>query len=136
MTKLYNTGISLSIAHKIFNPTPEEIEWAIDKLIPVLYHFVILLSDDKLNNYMQTVATSGGLETEIEYLVEIRFEYGEKIGESFKQLQYTTSNTDELKKMFRMYALDIIPNLASWKDVTEKIKNLPDLETQRRNANG
>jgi len=117
--------------HEVHSPSPEEIEGVIDSLIPVPYHYLILFSNDKLNHYIQTVATSDGSEKEIEYLVEIRFEYGKRPGENFDQYQYTTYNINILKRMFRMYALDVNPDISDWTDITEKIKNLPDIETQR-----
>jgi hypothetical protein len=118
-----NSGIG---RYNVFNPSPEEIEQFIDELIPVKYHFVILSSENKLNDYIQTLAESDGSEKEIKYLVEIHFEYGSKLGEDFKHYQYSTTNLSELKKMFRMYALDVLPDITEWKDITADIVALND----------
>jgi hypothetical protein len=108
--------------HYINDPTPEEIERAIDELLPVRDYFLILVAEDAINDFIQTLATDGGLDKEIKYQVEIRFEYGSKLGEDYKHYQYFTTNTNELKRMFRMYALGIVPDLIDWTDITEELE--------------
>ena len=58
------------------NPSPEEIERAIDELIPVKYHFVVLEHDELIENcaYVQTLIT-GDDTPDIRYQIETRFIY-------------------------------------------------------------
>ena len=102
----------------IKNPSPEEIETAIDNLIPVIYRFVILKSEEPVQNciFIQTLIVRNKA-PELKYTVEVRFQYED----SFKQLQQYTTDVNELKKMFRMFALGIIPDTADWNDITEEL---------------
>jgi hypothetical protein len=116
----------------IADPSPEEIERAIDELLPLKDFFVILTSEYKLNEFIQTRATDKGVETEIEYVIEIHFEYGSKLGEVFKHYQKYTTDIVELKKMFRMFALGELPDITGWKDITAEM--IADREKKKKFA--
>jgi len=107
---------------EIENPSPEQIERALDDLIPIKYHFVILASEEPVQNcsFVQTYIIRGSASEikHIKYLIETRFDHENK---RFKQYEYLTADTNELKKMFRMFALGIIPDITGWTDITEDI---------------
>ena len=103
---------------KIIDPSPETIEWAIESLIPVEDYFVILESEEPVDNcmFVQTLVPQY-YEIEIDYMIEVRFEYDGY----HKQYRIFEDNIDVLKKMFRMYALKILPDVTGWEDITEKV---------------
>jgi len=115
---------------EIENPSPEQIERALDDLIPAKYHFVILVSEEPVQNcaFVQTIMTQGNA-PEIKYLFEIQFKYDDT---RFKQYEYYTTNVNELKKMFRMFALGILPDITGWKDITEEV--LEEIAEQKKKA--
>ena len=125
------------------NPSPEEIERAIDELRPIKDNFIILESYQRIENceFIQTVISRGSDpensfgDDEIVYLVEVQFMYTEKQESgkskklekgSFNQFAYRTSDVDEVKRMFRMFALGRVPDITSWNDITEEIYALID----------
>ena len=97
------------------NPSPEEIEQAIDCLIPVMDQFVILEPELPVGNcaYIQTLIVKDK-SPEIKYTLEARFEYSDK----FTHLQRFVTDGDELKKIFRMFAHGVVPNTDGWTDMT------------------
>ena len=119
--------------NKLESPTPEMIEQAIDDLLPVRGYFVILESKQLVNSieYIQTVIKDDD-ESTIEYLVEVH----ERTDESFIQHRKFFADVNEVKKMFRMFALELPPDVAGWEDVTAETKGLPPPEVQRKNSNG
>ena len=102
-------------SREIINPSPEVIERAIDELIPVKYHFVILEHDEPVQNcaYIQTRITLED-STDIRYVLEARFIYGKQ----FEHYQKFTNDAEEIKKVFRMFALEEIPIIKGWADIT------------------
>jgi len=96
------------------NPSPEAIERAIDELLPMMYHFVILEHDEPIRgcSYIQTLIT---LENEpvIRYLLEARFDFESH----FEHYQTFTYNAAELKRVFRMFALGLVPNVDGWTNI-------------------
>ena len=106
---------------EIKNPSPEQIERALDDLIPAKDHFVILVSEEPVQNcaFIQTtICWSVDTETGYYYYVDTRFNYD---GERFNQYKCHMTNTNELKKMFRMFALGVIPDVTNWTDITEEM---------------
>jgi len=69
-----NTGDD---ARKLYDPSPEEIDIAINELLPVNYHFVILSSQERVGNcdFIQTTISGDGCDTKLNYYVEVRFQY-------------------------------------------------------------
>ena len=123
------------------NPSPEMIELAIDELIPVEFHFAILEKAEKQINdywYIQTAMRFWGEDTVTEYNVETH--YLESKG--FAHFRHNTTDSNEVKKLFRMFALGISPDTTNWIDRTDEIKKLPSLEKQwearkkRKEGNG
>ena len=107
-----------SKSRKIKNPSPEDIEQALDTLIPVLYYFVILEAKEPVQNcvFVQTLITRGSA-PEIKYVIETRFEYENE----FKQYKTYTNDVNYLKKMFRMFALQENPDITGWTDITAEL---------------
>ena len=103
----------------IYNPSPEDIDKAIDELIPVKFFFVILENDEPIQNcaYIQTLITDDST-LDLRYLLEVRFVYESH----FLHYQTVTTNADDLKKTFRMFALGVIPNVEGWTDITANLQ--------------
>ena len=119
----------LNKENQFTNPSPEMIERAIDELIPVEFHFVILEKRIKPINdfwYIQTAMRFWGEDTIAEYNIETHF----IINEGFKHYRLNTTKSEEAKKMFQMFALGVTPDITNWIDRTDEIKSLPSLETQ------
>ena len=118
---------------KLYDPSPEEIDTAINELLPVDYHFVILFSQARVGDcdFIQTTISEDDCDTKLNYHVEVRFQYTEEYPGNFSQHNYDTTDIAELKRMFRMFALGNIPDITGWEDITEKIKSLPSIEEQR-----
>lgn len=112
------------------NPSPEMIDQAIDELIPVKFHFVVLEYDEPVQNclYVQTLIENDNT-PEIQYLLETRFVHDD---DSFTHYQTFTTDEDELKRIFRMFALGVIPKTEGWKDITEDL--LEKKKTEEPNA--
>lgn len=117
---------------KITNPSPEMIEQTIKELLPGLDYYIVFQSEPPVNNYayIQTAIERWDDKPEIKYMVEVNV----KSDENFTQYRKYIKDENEVKRLFRMFALEKTPDVTDWKDVTEEIKNLPDLETQRKNA--
>ena len=103
---------------EIVDPSPEAIEQAIDELIPVLHHFVILEHEEPINHcpFIQTLITHDPT-PDMQYLIETRFEYEN----SFRQYKRYTNDASELKRLFRMFALGIVPDIDGWTDITAEL---------------
>jgi hypothetical protein len=112
---------------RIYDPTPEEIDRAIDALIPVEDYFVILDGGrNPVENcvYIQTVIKRDDTE-KIVYHVELRFEYSKEPADQiceYKQLKKYFTDEKEVKKMFRMFALGVIPQVSGWTDITAEME--------------
>jgi len=107
---------------ELYDPSPEEIDRAINELIPAPYHFVFMQSKARVENcdYIQTIIDDDH-ETLIRYCVEVRFQYTDNYPGDHKQCQLMTTDADNVKKMFRMFALGIVPNVDGWTDITEEL---------------
>jgi hypothetical protein len=125
-----NTG---SEKRTLYDPSPEEIDTAINELLPVDYHFVVLFSQARVGNcdYIQTIICEDDCDTKLKYHVEVRFQYTKNYPGDFSQHKYYTTDIDEVKRLFRMFALGVIPDTSAWEDITENTKNLPSIEEQR-----
>ena len=97
------------------DPSPEQIDKAIDELLPIQDDFVVLVNTEPINNckYVQTLITSDNA-PEINYQIETRFVYENH----FSHYQIFIINEIEVKRMFRMFALGIIPNIDGWSNIT------------------
>ena len=102
----------------ITNPSPEMIEQTIDDLIPVRDHFVILESTPQLNDcvWIQTIIEWDDKPL-INYSVEAHFKHGKKLA----YYRRFTTDAEWLKKLFRMFALEVIPDIEGWEDVTNEV---------------
>ncbi|MCL1988482.1 MAG: hypothetical protein FWG64_11025 [Firmicutes bacterium] len=101
------------------NPSPEKIDYSIGCLLPMESYFAIIETDERLYDceYMQTLITYHDTTAEIRYLLEICFDNYEK------RTWYRTYTTDVewLKQQFRMFALEILPDISMWEDCTERV---------------
>lgn len=107
---------------EIENPSPEIIDQAIGELLPVRYYNVILDCEEPVNGFrfIQAVILMRG-DPELKYVVEIQHEVGETKfynGTSFTQYALETTDVEAVKRMFRMFALGITPDISSWQDVS------------------
>lgn len=114
----------------IQNISPEMIEIAIDNLIPVKYHFVILEAEEPIQNceFIQTLMEVDNA-GKIRYLVETCF----LLDENKIMFSCYTKKSDEVKNIFKQYMLGIIPDITHWKDITKIV--FPD-EKVKRKKNG
>ena len=127
-TLQYGRGIAVGM-QTIINPSPEAIEQVISDLLPAADHYATLISEVPIENfeYVQTAINADDDAPEIEYLVEAH----KKTDDSFIQYRQYIKNENEVKRIFRMFALERPPDVTSWEDVTKKIKSLPSIEEQR-----
>lgn len=125
----YGRGIAVSEQVKI-DPSPEDIERVINELLPTIDHYAVLTADMPVNNfeYIQTAIHDNGDAPEIEFLVEAR----KKTNDGFVQYQTHIKDINEVKRLFRMFALERPPDITDWVDVTEEIKSLPSVDEQRK----
>ena len=109
---------------KFHDPSPEMIDSAIDELLPVKNDFVVLVSKERVENcdFIQTTIRKDDCDTELTYQVEVRFQYTKEYPGDFKQHKLYTTDLDYVKKMFRMFALEVIPDVTGWIDITEELK--------------
>ena len=112
--------------NNIYDPSPEVIEQAINELIPVEDYFVILNACENPAEhceYLQTTLNNGedADSPVMRYQVEARFEYGNKLGQEYKHYQTFIPDVNVVKKMFRMFALGVVPRMDGWKDITDKV---------------
>ena len=129
---LYGRGKNVG-RQTLTDPSPEMIEEAINELLPALDYFVVLESNPPIKNiaYVQTaIKNDNNDKPEIMYIIEVN----EKTDDSFIQYRRYAEDANEVKKLFRMFALGIIPDISEWENVTEEIKNLPEIETKWRKA--
>ena len=108
----------------IDDPSPEAIEEAINELLPMEDHFVILESGKKVANcsFIQTQIHDEKKDDNdtpiILFHVEVRFDYDKSL---FKQYQTHISDIELVKKLFRMFALEVIPDVTGWIDITNDL---------------
>ena len=102
----------------INDPSPEMIDLAMNEIIPARFHFVILESKPHTNNCVciQTIIKLDD-RPQINFMVEAHFKHGEK----FAYYRCYTSDIDWLKRVFRMFALEEVPNTENWVDVTDEV---------------
>ena len=133
----YRMKLCLGESREIENPSPEDIDRAIDELRPIKDNFAILESDPLIKNceFIQTLIEqsndSDGVfqDDEIVYLVEVQFKYSKnkRIEKGkFNQYAFHTSDVEKVKRMFRMFSLGVIPDVTGWKDITEVMNELID----------
>ena len=101
------------------NPSFELIDYLIDELFPVINYYIVLSTDEKVDDCdcIQTVFRLVG-EHDIEYQVELLFKH--EVGRSFYR-KYTTDRS-EVKGFFRLFLMEIIPDLKEWDNVTEEVE--------------
>ena len=109
----------------VSNPSPEMIDFIISELIPGKDYYIVLSSKPHIKNCdcVQTVIKWDDKPV-VEYLVEAHF----KVDGDFIYYRKYFPDIDEVKKMFRMFALGVIPAVDSWDDVTEEIKEIVRLK--------
>ena len=114
------------------NPPPWMIDKAIDALRPHTDDedsFIILRNEDKDEAvygcwYVQTKDISE--DPEKVYLVEARFTRYEY----FQHCRAFLQDTDEVKKIFRMFLKDIDPDVSGWEVVNDKLAALQSSQPQ------
>ncbi|MDR2504388.1 MAG: hypothetical protein LBD82_08445 [Deltaproteobacteria bacterium] len=109
---------------KFENPSPELIEHAIETIRPMYDNFIILDPEDLLEDcrFMQTAISLKKDTTVLEYIVELQFAYGEAEiakGKLFTQYQTLVGDVSVVKRLFRMFALGIVPDCRTWNDITQ-----------------
>ena len=136
----YRMTVCIGESRNIENPSPEDIDFTLDELRPMKNNFVILASDPRIENCdcIQTLIERNtdpdGVfkDDEIVYLVEVQFIYSKEFEKGkFNQYAFQTANVKQVKKMFRMFALGVVPDISSWKDITEEITAIIDKKEER-----
>ena len=126
----YRMRICLNNSWEIENPSPEVIDRAIEELRPIQDNFVILIADPRIENCdcIQTLIKRGNdpdgvfKSDELVYLVEVQFVYSKEFEKGqFNQYSFHTSDMEEVKRIFRMFALGVIPDISGWKDITADV---------------
>ena len=112
---------------KIQNISPEMIEFAIDNLIPVKYHFVILEAEEPIQNcqFVQTLMECSNT-GKIKYWIEVSF----LLDKNQTMFGYHTRKSAVVKNIFRQYLFGIIPDIAHWKDITKIV--FPDKKAKKK----
>ena len=102
------------------NPSPEIIDFVIGELLPGVDHYIVLSSDKPVKNCdcVQTIIKGGDDKPVFEFLVEALL----TTGDSFICHRIYINEIDEVKRLFRMFALGVIPDICDWDDVTEDVK--------------
>ena len=100
---------------KNYDPSLEVIDKAVGELLPIKDDFVVLVNTEPISNceYVQTLITKD-IAPEIRYQLETRFVYENH----FCHYQRFTTDAEEIKRIFRMFALGIVPNIEGWSDIT------------------
>ena len=120
--------------NRIVNPSPEQIEDAIDVMIPVKNYYLILAEESCAKcghgwaSCVQMVIDTNDSPT---HTFHIEFQESplnelsqcDHSRENKKQYKFITANEDEVKRIFRMFALGVNPDISDWEDITEKIFN-------------
>lgn len=124
---IVNRGLNKEYIYK--NPSPETIDLIIGEIIPVEFHFAILQKAEKPVNdywYIQTAMRFWGNDDVLVYDVEVHF-LTEK---SFLHYRKDFTDINAVKKMFRLFALGISPEITGWIDKTDYVKNMPSEKKQ------
>ena len=102
-----------------YNPSPEIIDFVIDELLPGMDYYIVLSSDERVKNCdcVQTVIKKEDDKPIIEFMVEAHF----KTDDGFIYYRKYISEINEVKRLFRMFALEVIPDMNDWDDVTEEV---------------
>lgn len=118
---------------RIYDPTPEEIERAIDELMPIENDFFVLDSIEPINNcrMVQTIIDNEKNDDspKLRYHVETQFTYCKEAPfaeGNFTQYKKYTTDVNEVKMLFRMFALGETPDVTGWEDITAEIIALRD----------
>jgi hypothetical protein len=129
-TLKYSRGKSVK-AQEVTDPSPEEIEQALDELLAALDYYVILEPSSPISNvaYIQTVIKVDDKPI-VEYLVELSMETDDGSVWYRKYIE----DANEVKKLFRMFALEVTPDITGWEDVTEDVK--AQIEKWRKKKDG
>jgi hypothetical protein len=100
------------------SPSSATIDKAINGLIPAMFHFAILEAVPPLDNcaYVQTLILDSG-KAKGQYLVEARYKFPEGV----RHYKTRIRDADEVKRVFRKFAEGVAPNVAGWRDITEKM---------------
>ena len=116
MAYIITVSVGDGITRSIPNPSPEIIDDAIGNLIPVKFYYVILENSKPVNHcaFLQILMPTDMPDIKI-YLVEARFNYPD---DTYRMYKYFTSDSAELKRIFRMFALGVNPDITDWKDIT------------------
>jgi len=130
-TLRYKRGIGAA-QQSVIDPSPETIDFVLDEMLPGVDCFIVLYTNKKIENCccIQSMIKKDN-KPFIEYMVEVHFKSN---GEYTFYRKYFLS-VDEVKKMFRMFALGIIPVVDDWDDVTDEVNKI--MKRQKlRNKNG
>lgn len=110
---------------EIYDPSPEKIDNAVDDLLPVDPNFLILETDEPIENceYVQTAIVwenDDADSPEINYNIEVHF----SDGDPYRQYGKITHDPEFVKRTMRMFALGVNPKIDDgWKDITRDILN-------------
>lgn len=109
----------------IQDPSPEEIDKAVDDMLPVEPNFLILETDEPVDSckFVQTAIVWEDDDTDIPELsfdVEVHF----SDGDPYRQYGKLTDDPEFVKRTMRMFALGVNPKIdESWTDITQNILN-------------
>lgn len=109
----------------IQDPSPEDIDKAVDDMLPVEPNYLILETDEPIDNceFVQTAIVWEDDDTDIPEL-NFDFEVHFSDGDPYRQYGKLTNEPEFVKRTMRMFALGVNPKIdGSWKDITQNILN-------------
>lgn len=110
---------------EIQDPSPEEIDKAVDDMLPVEPNYLILETDEPVDNceFVQTAIVWEDDDLDIPEL-SFDFEVHFSDGDPYRQYGKLTNDPEFVKRTMRMFALGVNPEIDdSWKDITQNILN-------------
>ena len=110
---------------EIEDPSPEDIDKAVDDMLPVEPNYLILETDEPIDNceFVQTAIVWEDDDTDIPEL-SFDFEVHFSDGDPYRQYGKLTNDPEFVKRTMRMFALGVNPEIDdSWKDITQNILN-------------
>ena len=115
------------------NPSPELIDNCINELIPVKDRFVILEPSKRVNGFtLLQVIMNRHPGVGLLYWVEARLVDDEG---NWEQYGLDFSDIEEVKKMFRLFAHEVTPDISSWENITEQLQQ-ELLEKKQKKSDG
>jgi hypothetical protein len=107
---------------KIVNPSFEEIERAIDELIPDIDHFIIFDCESIFQDvqYVQVRIPTCENDTDGKYQIETRINCDDSL-RGYKHYQLFVDDIEIAKSIFVMFAMGTIPTMDLWTDISDEL---------------